>query len=58
MDMGDIICLNQWRKPTGPKIKIKGVGDCDKCIPHKDNKKCKNYWPITKPAEIEIKERN
>ena len=41
------LCLRQWIRPTGSKVKVKGVGDCTTCTPHEDNKHCRLYCPIT-----------
>jgi hypothetical protein len=38
------------------KIKMDGVGDCEICIPHNDNKHCRRYYPIT-ITTFEIKEK-
>lgn len=51
------ICLHQWIRPTGPYVKMEGVGNCKTCITHEDNKNCRNYSPITKPGEFEVKEK-
>jgi len=51
------LCLRQWIRPTGPKVEVKGVGDCTKCIPHEDNVQCRLYYPITiSTYEVEDKE--
>jgi hypothetical protein len=41
------MCLQQWIRPTGPKIEVEGVGDCETCTLHEDNKHCRLYYPIT-----------
>lgn len=56
--MIDKICLRHWQVPITTNMRIKGVGDCKKCTPHKDNKYCKMYYPITKLGEFKVKERN
>jgi len=50
------VCLNQLIRPQGPNIKIDGVGDCKICLPHGDNKNCKEYYPVTLTIE-ELKEK-
>jgi len=51
------ICLRQWIRPTGPKVKVEGVGECETCTPHENNKYCRLYYEITAPQEFEIKEQ-
>ena len=46
------ICLRQWTRPTGPKVK--GVGECATCAPHEDNKHCRLYYEISAPQEFEV----
>ena len=51
------LCLRQWIRPLGTKVKVEGVGDCDTCVPHEDNKHCRLYYPITITTyEVEEKE--
>jgi hypothetical protein len=40
------LCLRQWQRPSGPYVRIEGVGNCDVCVPHEDNKNCRLYYPI------------
>lgn len=49
-------CLNQFIRPKKSNVKIEGVGDCNKCLTHKDNKHCKEYYPIT-ITTYEVKEK-
>jgi hypothetical protein len=42
------LCIQQVFRPKYvPKIKIEGVGDCSVCKPDKNNRNCRNYYPIT-----------
>jgi hypothetical protein len=42
------ICLKQWQKPSSKiKVKVPGMGDCQKCTPGPDNKDCIGYCPLT-----------
>ena len=51
------ICLHQWIKPRGPYVEAEGVGKCEDCTPHEDNKHCLRYYAIAKPITFEVKEK-
>lgn len=50
------MCLRQFIIPE-KIINLEGVGDCFKCIPDKENEKCKLYSPINITV-IEIKNKD
>jgi len=50
------LCLHQWIRPKGPYVKVEGVGKCEDCLPHEDNKYCRCYCPIT-ITTVEVKEK-
>jgi hypothetical protein len=40
------LCIHQFIRPTGPDLKLEGVGNCSKCIPDEKNSDCKQYHPV------------
>ena len=51
------ICLHQWLKKPKTVVRSPGSGDCSTCEPDENNKKCSCYCEITRPQEIEIREK-
>jgi len=52
----DKICYYQAFRPA-EVYRVEGVGDCTKCSRDEKNELCKNYFPISKPIEVNIYDR-